>query len=54
MNLGNPVADLDHSADFGHGHAGFEILDLPPNDFTYLVRSDFVCHYINLLFICAS
>ena len=42
MNLGNPVADLDHRADFGHGHAGVEILDLLPNDFTYFVRSDFV------------
>src|SRR5262245_40146668 len=54
VNSGDPVADLDHRADFGHGHAGVEMLDLLSNDFTYLVRSDFVCHYINLLFICAS
>src|SRR5262249_29400680 len=44
VNLGDPIADFDHRADLRHGHASVEVFDLPPNDFTYLVRSDFVCH----------
>jgi hypothetical protein len=40
VNLGNAVADLDHSADFHDGHAGFEILDLLANDFVNFVCFD--------------
>ena len=38
VNFSDAVADLDHGADFGDGHADFKALDLLPDDFV-----DFIC-----------
>ncbi len=40
MNLGDPITDLDHGADFHDGNARFKVLDLLANDFV-----NFVCFY---------
>ena len=40
VNLCDAVADFNDRADFRHGHAGIEILDLLANNFVNLVSFD--------------